>query len=76
MVEVRMVEVRMVEVRMVGVRMVLLVIVSLLGMVVVRLMVMLSGMSSMSWVRTLHENIKQDTEKLVLMQCTSAYPTR
>lgn len=40
-----------------------------------RPLVVSTGMSNMSWVRTVHENLTKTTNKLVLMQCTSAYPT-
>merc|ERR1719167_1232553 len=38
-------------------------------------LVVSTGMSNMSWVRTVHENLRKRTDKLVLMQCTSSYPT-
>ena len=40
-----------------------------------RPMVVSTGMCSMSWVRTLVAAITAHTEKVVVMQCTSSYPT-
>ena len=34
-----------------------------------------TGMSSMSWVRTMYDSVRKFSEKLVLLQCTSSYPT-
>ena len=39
-------------------------------------MVISTGMSSMSWVRTIHDEIRKHSDKFVLMQCTSSYPTQ
>ena len=39
-------------------------------------MVISTGMSSMSWVRTIYNNIRKYSDKFVLMQCTSSYPTQ
>ena len=35
-----------------------------------------TGMSSMSWVRTIYHSVRKVTDKLVLLQCTSSYPTQ
>ena len=40
-----------------------------------RPMVVSTGMCEMSWVRTLVNTITKHTARLVLMQCTSSYPT-
>jgi len=39
-------------------------------------MVISTGMSSLSWVRTIHDKISNYSDKFVLMQCTSSYPTQ
>ena len=39
-------------------------------------MVISTGMSSMSWVRTIYTTVRRYTDRFVLLQCTSSYPTQ
>jgi len=40
-----------------------------------RPMVVSTGMCDMTWVRTMVDTIRRHTDKIVLLQCTSSYPT-